>query len=80
MDLESRKYKIVEKLMKVCDEETLYKIEQVINKDKGQHNSISELPEPIQRLLSQSIKDSEKGRVSLHEEVMANIRAKYNLQ
>ena len=80
MDLESRKYKIVEKLMKVSDEETLYEIEQVISKDKGQHNSISELPEPIQRLLSQSIKDSQQGRISPHEKVMANIRAKYGLQ
>ncbi|MDO5986655.1 hypothetical protein Q4Q39_04470 [Flavivirga amylovorans] len=79
MDLEARKYKIVKKLMKVSDEETLYKLEQVINEDIAQQSSISELPESIQRLLSQSIEDSEQGRVKSHEEVMANIRAKYNL-
>lgn len=76
MDLEARKYKIVEKLMKVSDAETLYKLEQVISEDKGKQSSISELPESIQKLLSESIEDSEQGRVNSHEEVMANIRAK----
>ncbi|AUP77683.1 hypothetical protein [Flavivirga eckloniae] len=79
MDLEARKYKIVEKLMKVSDVETLYKLEQVINEDLGQQISVSELPEPIQRLISQSIEDSEQGRVSPHKKVMANIKTKYNL-
>ena len=80
MGLESKKYKIIEKLMKVSDEETLYKIEQIINSEENKFDSISELPKPIQRLLAQSIKDSEQGRVNSHEEVMANIKAKYNLQ
>lgn len=74
MDLESKKYKIIEKLMKVSDEETLYQIEKIIDSNKT-----SDLPKPIQRLLSQSIKDSEEGKVSSHEEVMTKIKTKYNL-
>ena len=31
MDLESKKYKIIESLMKVSDEDTLYKIEDILN-------------------------------------------------
>ncbi|MEW4925577.1 hypothetical protein [Algibacter sp. 2305UL17-15] len=79
MDLESKKYKIIEKLMKVSDEETLYKIEQIMSHHDSQINALSDLPDIAKQLLKKSEEDILHGRTRPHEEVMAEFKSKYKL-
>jgi len=78
MDLESRKYKFIEKLLKVEEEDTLYKLESVLDNESS--NIIwDELPSELRQALEISIAQSERGEVSPHKEVMTRIKNKYNL-
>jgi len=80
MDLAARKYKFIEQLMKIASAEKLDKLEKFFKKEIDiSPDPYDELPRPIKRLLAQSKKDSGQGRSKSHEEVMADIRAKYNL-
>ena len=80
MDLTTRKYKFIEQLMKVASAEKLDKLEKFFKSEiETSTDPYSELPEPIKRLLSKSKEDSTKDRVRSHNDVMADIRAKYNL-
>jgi len=79
MDLAARKYKFIERLLKVANSDVLDKLEIILNTEAADDDFVSNLPKPIQRLLEQSEKDSEDGLVFSHEDVMDEIRAKYNL-
>ncbi len=80
MDLTTRKYKFIEQLMKVASAEKLDKLEKFFKKEiETSLDPYDELPEPIKRLLSKSKEDSTKGKSRSHKEVMADIRAKYDL-
>lgn len=78
MDIESRKYKVIEKLLKVEEEATIYKLETILN-DELVKDGWDELSPELQQALDISIGQSERGEVRPHEEVMAEIRKKYNI-
>ena len=78
MDFESRKYNIIEKLLKVHEEETLYKLESILYEEISK-DIWDELPVHLQQALDISIEQSMRGDVRLHEEVMAQIKKKYNI-
>ena len=79
MDLAARKYRLMEQLMKVANSDTLEKLENLLKKETNTTDPYDDMPEPIKRLLAKSKEDSNAGRVRPHEEVMAEIKAKYNL-
>jgi len=78
MDFESRKYKVIEKLLKVNEEETLYRLESLLN-EVPPRDIWDELPAHIQQALDISIEQSIRGDVKPHDEVMAQIKKKYNI-
>jgi len=78
MDLESRKDKLIEKLLKVQEEDTVYKLESILNEEISK-DIWDELPPYLQQALDISIEQSIRGEVTPHEEVMAQIRKKYNI-
>ncbi len=77
MNLSERKYKIIEQLLKIEEEETLYQIEGLLNqKSEDQWDN---LPKELQDLLEMGLKQCEEGKFTPHEQVMAEIKQKYNL-
>jgi hypothetical protein len=78
MDLDSRKYKFIEKLLKVEEEATLYKLESILNQELSMPVYDVLSPE-LKLVLDISIGQSERGEVKTHEEVMAGIKKKYNI-
>ena len=77
MSLSERKYKIIEQLLKLEEEETLYQIEDLLNKDSEDEWDV--LPEELKDLLQIGLKQCEEGKFTSHEQVMAEIKQKYNL-
>lgn len=75
MNASERKYKIIEKLLKVEEEAALYQIENILNKDDDWDN----LPLIVQQLIEKGIEQSERGETKPHEQVMSEIKKKYNL-
>lgn len=78
MNLESRKYKFIEKLMKVEEEDVIYKLEAIL--ENSSDNKIwDEIPSHIKQAIDISIEQSERGQVRPHNEVMFDIKKKYNI-
>jgi hypothetical protein len=77
MNASERKYKIIEQLLKVEEEATLYQIESILNKESD--DDWDNLPQELQELLEIGIKQCEEGKLTSHEEFMAEIKKKYNL-
>ncbi len=76
--MESRKYKVIEKLLKVQEEATIYKLESILNNELT-HDSWDILPDELKQALDAAVKQSENGQVKSHEEVMLEIKRKYNI-
>jgi hypothetical protein len=73
MNTSERKYKIIELLLKVDEESTLFQIEGILNDD------FDNVPPIVQKLIEKGIQQSESGQGIPHEEVMSKIKKKYNL-
>jgi predicted transcriptional regulator len=76
MNTSERKYKIIEQLLKVEEESTLYQIEGILNKESNEE--WDKLPLIVQQLIDKGIEQSEAGLGVPHEQVMEKIRKKYN--
>lgn len=74
MNASERKYKIIEQLLKVKEEATLYQIENILNEDDGWDN----IPPTVQKLIEKAIQQSDAGLGVPHEQVMEKIKKKYN--
>jgi hypothetical protein len=77
MNASERKYKIIEKLLKVEEEAALYQIENILNKDAD--DEWDNLPLIVQQLIEKGIEQSERGETKPHEQVMSEFKKKYNL-
>jgi hypothetical protein len=77
MNASERKYKIIEQLLKVEEEATLYQIENILNKESD--DGWGDIPPIIQKLIEKGIQQSEAGLGIPHEQAMAKIKEKYNL-
>lgn len=78
MNIETKKYELIEWLTQVHDEDLLEQLEMVRDswKEKNWYANLSdEQKESIER----GLKDSEEGRVTPHEVVMKEMREKYGL-
>lgn len=77
MDLAARKYKFIEQFMKIASVE---KLEIFLRRElETTSNPFDELPNVAKQLLAKSKEDSANDRVRSHADVMADIKAKYNL-
>ncbi len=76
--MEARKYKMIEKLLKVQEEDTLYKLESVLDGEIARA-SWDELHPEVKLALDASLGQSENGEMKPHDEVMQNIRKKHNI-
>ncbi|SDX68597.1 hypothetical protein [Flavobacterium degerlachei] len=74
MNSSERKYKIIEQLLKVEEESTLYQIENILNEGDGW----DEIPPIVQKLIEKAIEQSDAGVGIPHEQVMSEIKKKYN--
>jgi len=77
MNASERKYKIIEKLLKVEEEAALYQIENILNKDAD--DEWDNLPLIVQQLIEKGIEQSERAETKPHEQVMSEFKKKYNL-
>lgn len=79
MDLATRKLHLIEKFMNIASLEKVEQLEHFFNTELQQDEEV-ELPEMVVKLLDKSRQDSKAGRVRPHEEVMKEVRQKYNLR
>lgn len=76
MDLESRKYNIIQELFKVKEESVIYTLEQVLKKEKIESIDI---PENLKKILDKGLTQIEEGKTHSTEEVMSRVKDKFNL-
>lgn len=76
--MESRKYKVIEKLLKVQEEEVIYKLESILNADISA-NDWDELPDEVKHMIDIGLAQSAAGEVFPHEEVMNKYKKRYNI-
>jgi len=80
MDLATRKYRLLEKLMKIGSDEQLKKLESFFKKEiSSEENLWDSLPETAQELLKKSQQQSADDEVHSHDMVMEKIQEKYKL-
>tara|TARA_R110000850_G_scaffold277058_1_gene421793 strand:+ start:1771 stop:2016 length:246 start_codon:yes stop_codon:yes gene_type:complete len=80
MDLATRKYRLLEKLMKIGSDEQLLKVERFFkNEISSDENVWDNLPENAKALLKKSQQQSADEEVHSHDMVMEKIRDKYKL-
>ncbi|WP_339886302.1 hypothetical protein [Polaribacter vadi] len=76
MDLESRKYNIIQELFKVKEESVIYTLEQVLKKEKIDSIDISE---DLKKILDKGLTQIEERKTHSTEEVMSRVKDKFNL-
>ncbi len=76
MDLESRKYNIIQELFKVKEESVIYTLEQVLKKEKIESINI---PENLKKILDKNLTQIEEEKTHSTEEVMSRVKDKFNL-
>ena len=76
MDLESRKYNIIQELFKVKEESVIYTLEQVLKKEKIESINI---PENLKKILDKSLTQIDEEKTHSTEEVMIRVKDKFNL-
>ncbi len=75
MDLAARKYKFLEQFMQIASEEKIERLEQFLKREILD----DEIPDVVKQILDKSIEESNLGNVRTHEQVITDIKAKYNL-
>lgn len=77
MDMEARKYKAIEKLLKVEEEDIIYRLEAIL--DDVSANGWDELPEEVKKMIDAGLSQSAAGQVVSNEEIMNNYKQRYNI-
>ncbi|MFV8334079.1 hypothetical protein [Flavobacterium sp. GSP14] len=78
MDSNSKKCKINEKTQSVREETVLYQSKSDL-KTENQYDFWDELPEEVKQLIEIGLKQSEQGFGKSNEQVMAEVKKKYNI-
>lgn len=76
MDIQAKKLWLIEWLLKVQDASILNKVENVM---KEEHDFWDDLPLEAKESIERGLDDYKNGRVHTTEEVMTDIKKKYNL-
>ena len=80
MDLANRKLQIMEQLMGIINPESIDKIENFLKKEIKNTDVWDEIPEVVQKVIDNSIEESNKGQVIPHSEVMTKYKVKEKLK
>lgn len=76
--MESRKYKVIEKLLKVEEEEVIYRLEAILTEDKSS-NGWDQLPDEVKKMIDMGLSQSIEGNVVSHDEIMNKYKSRYNI-
>lgn len=76
--MESRKYKVIEKLLKVEEEEVIYRLEAILTEDKSS-NAWDQLPDEVKKMIDMGLSQSIEGNVVSHDEIMNKYKSRYNI-
>ncbi len=78
MNLQAKKLELVQMILNTEKPAVLAKVEAVFKKEKGD-DWWDELGEDLKAELEESLAEADRGELIPHEEVMKEVRAKYNL-
>ncbi len=78
MNLQAKKLELVQMILNTEKPSVLAKVEAVFKKEKGA-DWWDELGEDLKAELEESLAEADRGELIPHEEVMKEVRAKYNL-
>lgn len=78
MDLPAEKYKLIEWLMSLEDESILKRLQE-IRKQTLNSDSSNKISDTEKLFIKAGLKDLEEGKTYSHEDVMREVREKYNL-
>ena len=78
MNLQAKKLELVQMILNTEKPSVLAKVEAVFKKEKGA-DWWDELGEDLKAELEKSLAEADRGELIPHEEVMKEVRAKYNL-
>lgn len=78
MNLQAKKLELVQMILNAEKSSVLAKVEAVFKKEKGK-DWWDEISEAERNALEESIAEADRGELIPHEEVMKEVRAKYNL-
>lgn len=80
MDLAARKLQLMEQFMNISNIETIEKLEKFFKKEVSNDTDVwDEMPKAVQKIIEKSLEESNNGKVTPSSEVMARVRAKYNV-
>ena len=78
MDLSSRKNRLIEKILKVEEEQTIYELENILIDDATSAEDFwQKLPSEIRQLIDKGLDQSQNGNTKPHQEVITAIKKKY---
>lgn len=76
MDMEARKYRLIERLMEVKEEDTLYKLEQLlVERDGGE--IWNDLPPEVKTAIEKSLLESTSGKTTPASDGVSKIKDRY---
>lgn len=78
MNLQAKKLELVQMILNTEKPAVLAKVEAVFKKEKGA-DWWDELGEDLKAELEESLAEADRGELIPHEEVMKEVRARYNL-
>ena len=78
MNLKAKKLELVQMILNTDKPSVLAKVEAVFKKEKGA-DWWDQLGEDLKAELEESLAEADRGELIPHEEVMKEVRAKYNL-
>ena len=76
--MESRKYKVIEKLLMVEEEDIIYRLEKILDENQSD-NGWDELPDEVKRMIDIGLAQSASGQVIPHEQIMDKYKRWYNI-
>jgi len=78
MNIQTKKLELVQLILNTKKPSILQKVEEIFKKEK-EADWWEELSEPEHKAIEQGLSEADKGYLIPHQEVMNEIRAKYNI-
>ncbi|MCX2837157.1 hypothetical protein [Salinimicrobium profundisediminis] len=78
MDLPAEKYKLIEWLLSLEDEDIVRRLQEIRNETSDPGDSY-EISDTERLFIEAGLKDIEEGKIYSHEDIMREIKEKYNI-
>ena len=79
MNLQAKKLELVQRILNTRHPLTLKKVEEVLKKE-NESDWWNEISDSERESIEKGLKEADKGELITHEDVMKEIKAKYNLK